>query len=135
MKFVFSAIASAFRERRAVHQRIPDVTRHDVERVVRRDFLPEQVDTVMRLLDEYATGSLRIERARVLLAALKLANGDLHSLRRHIGAANHDYRDVLMAAEYPEYAKAGVRVAELPRKERRRIVNSDWDQYQKWLGR
>jgi hypothetical protein len=35
------------------------------------------------------------------LAALKLANGDLNALKRHITLAKQGYRDVLAAAEYP----------------------------------
>ena len=135
MKFPFPAIAAAFRERRSVHQRIPDATEGDVQRIVRRDFAHEQFGTVMSVLDEYAKGGFRRECSRVQLAILKLANGDLEAVRRYFTAANRDYRDVLAAAEYPEYVRAGTRVRELPRKARQQIVNSDWEQYEQWLRR
>ena len=134
MKVPFPAIAAAFRERRIVRQPIPDVTEKDVERIVRRDFPREQYDTVMGILREYSHGRLPKECSRVQLAALKLAQGDLECLRLHIGNAEQDYRDVLAAAEYPEYMRAvAFRVSKLSRKEHPRIVNSDWDQYAKWL--
>jgi len=134
MKFPFPAIAAAFRERRIVRQPIPDVKEKDVERIVRREFAREQCDTVMGVLREYSQGRLPKECSRVRLAALNLAQGDLERLRFHIGHARQDYRDVLAAAEYPEYMRAvAFRVSKLSRKEQLRIVNSDWDQYAKWL--
>jgi hypothetical protein len=134
MKFPFPTIAAAFRERRIVRQPIPDVTEKDVDRIVRRDFLRERYDTVMGVLREYSQGRLPKECSRVHLAALKLAQGDLERLRLHVGRSEQDYRDVLAAAEYPEYMRAAAfRVSRLPRKEQLRIVNSDWDQYAKWL--
>lgn len=86
----------------------------------------------MKVLNEY--GRVRYERreTRVRIAALKLAQGDSESLLRQIAAAKQDYRDVLAAAEYPEYMKVST-VGELSRKEQQRIVNSDWNQYQRWL--
>jgi hypothetical protein len=134
MKFPFPTIAAAFRERRIVRQPIPDVTEKDVERIVRRDFPREQYDTVMGVLREYSQGRLPRECSRVHLAALKLAQGHLERLRLHIGRADQDYRDVLAAAEYPEYMRVpAFRVSQLSRKEQLRIVNSDWNQYAKWL--
>jgi hypothetical protein len=105
-----------------------------VERIVRRDFPGEQFDSVMAVLNDYAAGPLPRECSRVELAALKLAQGDLDSLRHHIARAERDYRDVLAAAEYPEYMRAGMfQVRNLRRKEQQRIVSSDWDQYKAWL--
>ena len=135
MKFPFPAIASAFRDRRAVHQPVPDVSATDIERIVRRDFPKDEFDSTLAALGQYG-GSLPRECPRVQLAALKLAQGDLQSLRRHIANAERDYRDVLAAAEYPRYMSAGMfRVRELSRKEQQAIVDSDWDQYQRWLAK
>lgn len=133
MRFPFPAIAAAFRERRTVHQPIPVVTENDVDRVVRRDFSREQFDAVIGVLGKYSRGEFHRERPRVQLAALKLANGELESLRRQIARAEQDYRDALAAAEYPEYMRAGFQVGKLAHTEQQRIVDSDWDQYQKWL--
>jgi hypothetical protein len=130
----FRAIAAALRKRRAVRQPIPDVSATDVERIVRRKFLKDEFDSATAELGQYADGPWPRECPRVQLAALKLAQGDLQSLRRHIANAERDYRDVLAAAEYPRYMSAGMfRVRKLSRKEQQRIVDSDWDQDQRWL--
>jgi len=68
----------------------------------------------------------------VQLAALKLANGDANMLRKNIAAAKLDYRDVLVAAEYPEHSKSGFRGRRLPDRER---LDADWQQYEVWLRR
>ena len=49
--------------------------------------------------------------------------------------AKCDFRDTLLAAEYPGYMKALFRIERLPREEHDRIVDADWRQYQEWLGR
>jgi len=133
MKFPLPTIAAAFCERRIVRQPVPDVTEKDVERIVRRDFPREQYDTVMGVLREYSQRRLLKECSRVHLAALKLAQGHLERVRLYIGHAERDYRDVLAPAEYPEYMKAGFEVRRMSRKEQKRIVDSDWEQYQMWL--
>jgi hypothetical protein len=135
VKFPFPAIPSAFRERRAVRQPIPDVLATDVERIVRRDFPDGQFDAVMGVLKQYGAEKWQRERARVQLAALKLADRDLDKLQRVIEVASRDYRDVLAPAEYPEYRRrtsSGLKMAE---KERDRAIDSDWEQYQAWLKR
>lgn len=134
MKFPFPAIAAAFRERRMVHQPVPDVSKDDVERIVRRDF-PAQFANVIEILNRYGVETREQASSRVRLAALKLADGNLDSLAKHIDTAKRDYRDVLVAAEYPGYAKVGFRMRELSKKERQRIVDADWNQYEDWLRR
>lgn len=116
-----------------VRQRVPDVTKDDVERIVRRDFPGGQFDPAMAVLERYGTETWHRERARVQLAALKLSNGDLHKLEAAIETAKKDYRDVLVPAEYPEYAKTGFRKRELPVDEQDRINARDWEQYESWL--
>lgn len=116
-------------------QPTPEVTRSDVERIVRRDFLPEQFNTVMSLLDEYGPEAWQCERARVRLAALKLADGDLQKLRHQIASAKCDYRDVLSGAEYPGYSGKCTGLRQPSPEERERIIGSDWQQYEAWLKR
>jgi hypothetical protein len=67
------------------------------------------------------------------LAALKLASGDLDLLRKQIAAAGRDYRDVLVAAEYPEYWKAKFASKRLSKKAHQRIVDADRNNYKDWL--
>ena len=87
------------------------------------------------MLNEYGTEKWHREPTRVQLAALKVANGSVQKLRASIDSAKRDYRDTLAAAEYPAYFKIGFRVRELPEKERRRIIDEDWRQYEEWLKR
>lgn len=119
----------AFGRGRPITQPVPDVTPSDVERVVRRDYPSEQFADVMTLLDECGTK----EGPRVQLAALKLAKGSVGKLQPLVESAERDYRDILVWAEYPDYHKIGFRIRELPIKERHRIIDSDWNQYEGWL--
>ena len=114
-------------------QPVPGVTPSDVERIIRRDFAAEKFAQVMALLDEYGEEKWQVDAARVRLAALKLANGDLGKLRVLVESAKQDYRDTVAAAEYPAYMRTGFRVRELPSKEQHRIIDSDWRQYEEWL--
>jgi hypothetical protein len=113
---------------------LPHATQADVERVVRRDFPAEQYSDVMAILGALDS---RLEGIRVRLAALKLAEGNLEALKKQIAIANRDFRDVLVAAEYPERWKVTSTFYDLPtkvsKKERQRIVDADWQQYQSWL--
>ena len=121
----------AFGRRQLVAQPVPVVTPNDVERVVRRDFSNGQFDAVMALLNDCRIGSG--ESARVQLAALKLTEGSREKLRAYLESAKLDYRDVLVAAEYPDYSKMGFKVREMPSEDQRRIVDSDRAQYERWL--
>jgi hypothetical protein len=64
------------------------VTFDDVTIVVRREFAEEQFGVVMTVLNEYGIETWEREKVRVQLAALKLANGDLKALKRHITLAS-----------------------------------------------
>jgi hypothetical protein len=112
-------------------QPIPNVTRGDVERVVRRDFPAEDWAEVQSTLDQYDTSGPPI--ARVQLAVLKLADGDLALVRRSIEDAKMDYRDVLAAAEYPDYMRRVPGPGQPPDVDR--IIDADWEQYQAWVTR
>lgn len=78
----------------------------------------------------------RRELVRVQLAALKLANGDLDALRTHIDTAIEDFRDVVGPAEYPEYQRCRFNPehSQSP-KEKEKVIDRDWKQYQDWLRR
>jgi hypothetical protein len=113
-------------------QPVPDVTQDDVVRVIHRDFPDARFEDVMPIVAEY-TSQWENAAPRVQLAALKLANGNLDSLRRHIAAAKLDYRDVLVAAEYPQYWKATSRPGRLTKSESQEFFDADWQRYQSWL--
>jgi hypothetical protein len=74
------------------------------------------------------------EPARVRLAILKLAQGNLKSLRAALKTANEDFRDVLAYAEYPAYLQ-DVNPSDADPAKRRRAIDADWQQYRGWLER
>lgn len=77
-------------------QRVPKVTRANVERVIRREFPSVDPALVAAILDEYGKDDRETSgRDRVHLAALKLAGGDLQQLRQQVRISRQDYRDVL----------------------------------------
>ena len=118
-----------------MNQPIPAVNEIDVIRIVKRDYSTTQFDTVMSILNEYGTEDWQRGVNRVRLAVLKLANGDIHVLRREIDVAKRDYRDVLAYAEYPEYMRKVSPSADLTEAERKMIIRADWTQYQSWLNK
>jgi len=118
-----------------MEQPTPTVTYEDIERIVRRDFPSNSFSSVMDMLEEYTGKGDPKERYRVWAGALKLAEGHLGKLRMEIQSAKFDYRDVLAAAEYPNYLRAGSRVDSLPEDEKDQIIVGDWDQYQEWFHR
>jgi len=116
------------------NQPAPQIKPGDIDRIVRRDFQKSQFDAVLSLLGEYGFEKWHRESDRVKAAVLKLANGKLDALRRHLDVAKRDYRDVLVAAEYPEYARqTSGSSRRLEDTEKNRIIESDWEQYRAWL--
>ena len=119
-------------------QPIPSATWDDVARIVHSEYPASKIEDVCSVLKEYKkeASSESEPSPRVVLAALKLAHGNIERLKLHLKAAALDHRDVLMAAQYPEYVKEGFRVQELPNRRRKtQIIVTDWQQYKKWLKR
>ena len=116
-----------------MEQPIPQVSNEDVRRIVLRDFPPDKIDAVLKMLNEYGSESWHRESARVLIAVLKIANGSITVLRQAVDTAKSDYRDVLAAAEYPGYMARSIGVLKLPASDQKAIVDSDWSQYSQWI--
>ena len=116
------------------HQRTPDVTGADVERIVLRDF-PSGSLRALEILNQYGAEEWHREPDRVRLAALKLAAGSIDALRSAVETAKRDYRDVVALAEYPEYSRSMSPSRAVARAERERIIAADWRQYSEWLAR
>ncbi len=114
-------------------QTVPQVSRDDVVRVVRRDYPTVPAEQVLAILDAYGAGTSERGRDRVHLAVLKLAAGDLEELRRQVDAAKRDFRDALAEAEFPE---ALAHWAPGPRRspaEEAATDERDRAQYERWL--
>lgn len=113
-----------------VKMQVPQVTREDVERVIRRDFAPEQWETVSSLLDEYGDS----DSSRVRLAILKLSGGDVEKVLDYVERANEDFRDVVGPAEYPRSTEDwSSRTSPEERAAYERHVAEDWREYPEWL--
>lgn len=113
-------------------QPIPKVSHSDVERIVQRDFVSSEQCRVWAILEKYQ--SEYGDPSRVLLAVLKLADGDIAAVQRQIEIAKSDYRDVLAIAEYPRYFRE-IGFGEVSETFRRAVIDDDWNQYQAWLTR
>jgi hypothetical protein len=116
-------------------QPVPSVTVEDVERIVHRDFPPDQYSTVMAILKTYGTEKWQHEEDRVRLAVLKLAAGSIEQLQSHIDVAKQDYRDVLAYAEYPNYMRRVSPSEKIAEDRKQEIIDQDWLQYQEWFKR
>ena len=88
----------------------PKVFKGDVERIIRRDYSESDESAVWELLMHYGSG----ESYRVYAAALKEGAGELDRLRSMIDLANSDYRDLLVAAEYPAQKRNGCLATTVP---------------------
>ncbi len=80
-------------------------TRDEVVAVVQKSFPDIAQARVLEVLDTYGVESYERERERVLIAILKLSEGNEEKLREFVAIAKRDYRDVLFWAENPEEAK------------------------------
>jgi hypothetical protein len=114
-----------------VAQYVPDVTDTDVERIVRRDYPAELQAAIQDLI----RGVEVLEKPRVVLACLKNANGDVKKLKSELEDASGWWREIISAAEYPNYTKKMFRIDTLSAEEKARIIGKDRDQYLAWLRR
>lgn len=113
---------------------IPQVSRDDVVRVVRRDIPAAQQADVLNVLSEYGNQEWHVDRDRVHLACLKNSDGCIDNLRTQVEMASQDYRDVLAEAEYPRFFSKGfVGVGRMSPDEIEKLQRDDWQEYQSWL--
>jgi hypothetical protein len=110
-------------------QPVPVYREGDLERIVARDYRPEQRAEALAALAAYGEDSSPEGALRVRMACLKLAAGDLEKLKRFTGDALRDYRDVLAWAEYLSYLHADSDGA------RESAVDRDWRALQDWYSR
>ncbi len=115
-------------------QPVPDVTDTDVRRVALRDFGAEKLALVLSTIGEFEKKRGRAPGARVSLAILKMAQGDLDHLRQATQLAIEDDRDAIVGAEYPRYMRE-VGFSEVPAEVVQKVIAADWQQYREWLDR
>jgi hypothetical protein len=93
---------------------------------------PAAASKALAILDTYGTESWHREVNRVHLALLKVSGGNLEDLRLHVRAAQSDYRDTLVAAEFAQEWQAP---PEASPTELAAIRKRDRDEYEAWLRR
>jgi hypothetical protein len=114
-------------------QRVAVVTPEHVERLVIREF-PEHYKELTHLLAEFRSTQFPVDEDRVRAAIIKMAAGDYEQIPELIGSAQRDSRDVLSAAEYPNYSKKTQRNSvRLSETEKRALYDADWRQYEEWF--
>lgn len=114
-----------------LHQPTPVVDMSDVERVVCRDYPPDVVAVIREQV-----GALDVrEKARVVLACLKVAKGSYDRLGSALEDAPGYWRELLSEAEYPLATKRWSRMKAMSDEQRSSIYQRDWNQYVAWLGR
>jgi hypothetical protein len=118
-----------------LEQLVSKGTQDDVERIVRRAFAPKEVDAAFALLNAYETTPFKEWPARVRLAALKCAEGDLAKLRRELEGACLDYRNVPIDAEYPIHYRLTMKTKKPSDEEYEESIRRDWKNYNDWLSR
>lgn len=111
---------------------VPVVTAADVQRIALREFGQENLTAALMILNRFRDDETP---HRVHVAAMLLAQRRLQSLEDAIQMANMDWRDVIAAAEYPEYLRfESSRIGFTGREEELRpIIARDWQRYQAWF--
>ena len=116
-----------------MNQPIAKISKNDINRIILRDYSITNKDEVLNILSKFK-GDDEKGIYRVWAALLKISNGDIDRLDKNIENAIIDYRDILAIAEYPEYSqKVGFNSDKFDKKELKKIIDSDWHQYQEWL--
>lgn len=119
-------------------ENVPEVTRADVERVVRRTFSVLALPEVLKLLDTYGPHPGHVWKDRVHLAILRLSNGSFRDLERNLQVAKIDPRDVISGAENPRILGLGFagyrRLSQDAPEKLAELQKQDWEEYQAWLG-
>ena len=112
-------------------QYVPDVTAHDMMRVIERDFPPDTHATILEWIRQV---EMR-EKTRVVMAALKNAKGDLKKLEGELANATGWWREIISEAEYPNYTRVWFHIERLSPEEVARVIEKDKQQYLTWLQR
>ena len=110
-------------------QFIPQVSETDVHRIVKRDYSPNEHAMILDMIEKAG----QKESARIVLACLKNANGDIEKLKSQLPDASGYWRKIISKAEYPNYSKKLFRIDRLSEAEQQAIIDADKSQYLDWL--
>jgi hypothetical protein len=110
-------------------QFIPQVSEADVHRIVKRDYSPNQHAMILDMIEN----TEKKESARIVLACLKTANGDIEKLKSQLADSGGYWREIISKAEYPNYSKKLFQMDRLSEAEQQAIIDVDKSQYLNWL--
>ncbi len=108
-------------------QYVPTVNNADIDRILTRDHSEIEQNEIKILINSIN------QDPRVIAACLKNAGGVLELFIKEIENAEIDCRDVLVEAEYPNYAKETYSNFNLSVKEKNKLIKKDKEQYLKWF--
>ena len=93
---------------------------------------PDEKDrhAAIAILNEYGKEKHEQEPDRVRLAILKIADKTIDSIKQSTDLAKQDFRDTLIAAEYPRQSEKGA-MPDGPQKQK--LISKDRLAYEKWL--
>jgi hypothetical protein len=106
------------------------IVNQNLQQIIHQDYPESQHVVVADILGCYGKKDYERDHDRVRLAALKIADGDVHSLKQAINSARGDYRDVIAWAEYPNEMDRMIGRNKLTRRE---ATEADQKQMQEWL--
>lgn len=89
-------------------------------------------DAARSQLERYGRHQWHSEVERVRLAILKWAGADVMAIGTRADDADVDYRDVLVAAEFPSYAALGPAVNPAAGSAQQ-AIRDDREQYEAWI--
>ena len=112
-------------------QFIPQVSETDVHRIVKRDYSSNQHAMILEMIEKAG----QKEGARIVLACLKNANGDIEKLKSQLTDSSGYWREIISKAEYPNYSKKLFRIDQLSDAEQQAIIDADKSQYLYWLNK
>ena len=104
-----------------------------VEDKVITHFGQERLSEVLEILSDYGKESHEKEVDRVQLGMIKLSDGNIEYLKQYLISAKQDYRNILAYAEYPEQMRNDTWRSGSDKKEKKRIIERDREQYEQWL--
>jgi hypothetical protein len=89
-------------------------------------------ETALGILGEYGREEFHIEIPRVHLGILKLAGSDVEAVKQWASLACADWRDLLIAAEYP-YSFGKDKLRERNPEKYAKLERKEQDEYRQWL--
>ena len=109
-------------------------TRKQVIHKIGRVWPGEELDQILRILDQYGMDHSEFNQSRVHLAIIKESEGRVERLPELTSVAKRDYRDIVAWAEYPEeFRMSAAEMKSLSHEGRQAILERDRNQYLRWL--